>query len=178
MKNWKIFLIVLAVAVFAGLSFFMFQPKGTAEEAVCGNSICDANESCWNCGLDCGCNSKEFCSIQEKTCVKTVCGNNVCEPFESSDCCIDCKCLTAGEVCNQESKKCEIQKFNVSDEHAKNIAENYLNVQNKTATDSQNLGYGTYYGELIKIVKIETDDGIEYIGVMETGTAVNLPVMG
>ena len=173
MKIWKTLLIVLTIAVVAGVYFFMLQPKGAAGEAVCGDNICSANESCWNCGLDCSCNSNEFCSNQEKKCVKTVCGNNVCEPFESSDnCCTDCKCLAAGEVCNSESKKCELQKFNVSDEQAKSIAENYIDTQNQTTTNSQNLGYGTYYGELIKIVMIETNDSIEYVGITESGNAV------
>ncbi len=73
-----------------------------AQEAVCGNKICEAleNVSCQNdCSLT-GCGPAEDCFI------KDVCGNGVCEQGENSEnCAVDCtnnmeiKCAKCGNDC-------------------------------------------------------------------------------
>ncbi|RLI91170.1 MAG: hypothetical protein DRO89_04515 [Candidatus Altiarchaeales archaeon] len=57
--------------------------------AICGNSICEASESCENCPADCG-----SCPMG------AVCGNGVCEASESCENCpADCgECPTVGGV--------------------------------------------------------------------------------
>ncbi|MBI2675073.1 MAG: hypothetical protein HYX24_01345 [Candidatus Aenigmarchaeota archaeon] len=57
---------------------------------------------------------------------KPVCGNGVCEYFEKpDDCCIDCFCYGATEVCNKQKNRCEIKISKLSSEEAKRLIENY-----------------------------------------------------
>lgn len=77
----------------------------------CGNNVCGDKENCWDCPKDCKCLEEEYCSIEDKKCTETVCGNGKCEPFENPyNCCLDCKCTIPAELCNIETKKCELQE--------------------------------------------------------------------
>jgi hypothetical protein len=63
-------------------------------KAVCGNNICEAEESCSNCPQDCKCPNGYQC--QEGICLPTpVCGNGYCEKGETPENCPeDCKVTT------------------------------------------------------------------------------------
>jgi len=173
----KICLSILAVMVIAA-AMCVAGPGGPTGQAagICGNNACDSGENCWNCGADCACKDGQYCSSKENACVNTACGNGVCEPFEdSSNCCLDCKCHSIGQMCSQATKSCEAQDFSVSDDEAKEIAMAYFN---NTGNAADIIGFGTYYGKLVKVVRVETSDGgTEYVGVSEDEMAVILPVL-
>ena len=151
------------------------QPGGNQTQTACSNKICEDGENCWNCGADCSCGSGQYCSSTTKACTSTVCGNSICEPFEGSEnCCLDCKC-SVGQACNQATKACETQAFTVSDNRAKEIAAAHFN---GTASSTQIIGFGTFFGKLVKVVRVETTDGgIDYVGVGEDEKAETLPVL-
>ncbi len=89
----------------------------------CGNSICEASESCSSCTYDCGCPSRTKCRNEKcvtycgngvcdsdedfsacpSDCVRpVVCGDFVCMQVEESSCCTDCGC-GSGYECVQNS---------------------------------------------------------------------------
>ena len=149
-----------------------------------GNGVCDPGENCWDHPKDCICGEDEYCSKEEKKCVKPVCGNGKCEDYEDSyNCCLDCNCTIPGEVCNKETKKCEMPDINLSDNKAKELVIDYF----KNNPDYQGLKIGSinvtgtsvYDKELIKVVMIQiAEEGwYIYFGVTENGKVAELPIM-
>ncbi len=95
---------------------------------------------------------------------KPVCGNGVCEPFEKpDDCCIDCFCYGATEVCSKEKNKCEIKISKLSDEEAKRLIENYYRAAYKkgemdfemtNVTDIENYNFENKIGKRALVLGI------------------------
>jgi len=92
------------------------KPKPSIPTEVCGNGVCEGNETCENCESDCGacpavcgdgiCEGDENCSNCEIDCgaCPAVCGDGICEGDENcSNCEIDCGACPA--VCGDG--KCE-----------------------------------------------------------------------
>lgn len=86
-----------------------FMSSNSNEEAIqaankhyCGDGLCNIDETCYNCALDCGacpycgdgiCNNAETCSTCRQDCGKcpSYCGDGVCDEDEScSSCDLDC----------------------------------------------------------------------------------------
>jgi hypothetical protein len=54
-------------------------------ESICGNNVCDSNETQENCCKDCGC-PKDMSCIDNK-CISNTCGNGVCDNGENYTIC-------------------------------------------------------------------------------------------
>ena len=72
--------------------------------AVCGDNVCEGNETMENCCEDCSCNSGYVC--KNNICVTTLCGDDICEGDENkTNCCVDCGCDEGYECVNYSCKK-------------------------------------------------------------------------
>ena len=68
----------------------------------CGDYVCQENESCETCEIDCG--------------ICAECGNGICEAEEnSSNCCIDCGC-PRGKICDEAENLCIEENKTVAEE--------------------------------------------------------------
>jgi hypothetical protein len=106
------------------------EDSGNGPNNTIGNGICDSGENCWDNKADCSCKEGEYCSFEDKICLKPVCGNGKSEYFETPDnCCIDAGCYD-GEVCNKELKMCEKKEFNLSEEETKQLITDHFQKQN------------------------------------------------
>lgn len=159
--------------VFSVFGWYKFKklPK------LCGNGVCNFGENCANCEQDCKCKKGQYCSFLKKKCIKTICGNGICEPFEGQEnCCLDCKCFS-GFTCNKETKKCEEIKFKISDEKAKELVRKYFEEKGEKVKEIEILGVGSFWGEMVKKVKILTSkSGMQYLGVTEDEKILLLPL--
>ena len=55
----------------------------------CGDNMCDVQETCGGCAIDCGCEEGYFCENGDR-CIEVYCGDNICSDKESctaDDCC-------------------------------------------------------------------------------------------
>ncbi len=148
--------------------------------SVCGNSVCESDENCFDCLRDCGCEEGEYCSPEEKTCVKPTCGNGKCESYEDPyTCCLDCFCSIPGEICNEETKKCEKQEIAISDERAIELAVEYFETQGLEIKSTESLGVSSYDGKLIKKIKVQISGEVwfRYVGVTEDEEVIDLPAL-
>ncbi len=69
--------------------------------SVCGDNVCEGNETMENCCVDCACDSGYVC--KSNICVTTLCGDDVCEGDEyKTNCCIDCGCDEGYECIDYE----------------------------------------------------------------------------
>jgi len=141
-----------------------------------GDGICDVSENCWDHPKDCKCDDGEFCSIDEKVCVKPVCGNSKCEQYENQqNCCNDCKCILPGEYCNEVSNKCEIKSMELSDEDAVKYANDYFEDKGMYAENIEVTGISGYNDEPVKMVKVQVSEGyVLYVGVTESGEIIDM----
>ena len=175
-QNKKIYLILVASFLIFVLVFWWFKTEKVS--TICGNNKCEAKENCWNCGIDCKCGDKEYCSFNDKKCLKPICGNGVCEPFEGAqNCCLDCKCLSQVFTCDKETKKCELKEMKISDKRTIELVNQHYKNLGVKVKESKILGVGLAFDELIKKVKVQTSDGkIEYLGITEKEKIITLPV--
>ena len=147
---------------------------------VCGNNICELEENCYDCPKDCKCGEGEYCYSKEKKCIKPTCGDGKCEPYEDQyNCCLDCKCILPSEICNEETKKCEIQEMNISDKRVVELIIAYFKELNMEINSTEITGIGSYYEKLVKIVKVQIsgEEWFRYIGVTENGEIIELPIL-
>lgn len=131
----------------------------------CGNRVCEAGENCYDCSADCPCPDDKYCDANKKECVlKLNCGDNICSPYENPEnCCIDCGCRIKGEICNIETKICEIPKSNISDEFAIRKVREYLLELNITDEVKIRAGEDTIYnGKKGKNVYVRIGDEDDY----------------
>ncbi len=142
-----------------------------------GDGICDVSENCWDHQKDCKCDKGEFCSKEEKKCVKPECGNGKCEQYENSyTCCLDCECILPGEFCNEDTKKCETPEMKLSDEKALEIAKKYFEDKEIDAGSAVVGRVSAYNEELIKVVNVPISHGrFLSVGVTEDGRVIELP---
>lgn len=75
------------------------------------------------------------------------------------------------------TKSCELQEFAISDERVKQLAEEYFNNLGKTVESSEVVGFGVYYNETVKNVRVELSDGEQYVGINEEGEVIVLSVL-
>jgi len=96
---------------------------------VCGNNICELQEDCNSCIIDCSCNFNEFCD-DTGVCRSEACGDDICSLSEkdSKNCCQDCGC-EKGMICNKINQQCQA-KAEISEADTKKIIEDYMK-QNK-----------------------------------------------
>ena len=154
------------------------------EKEIYGNGVCDLGENCWDHPKDCKCMDAEYCSQEEKICITPVCGDGKCESYESPEnCCPDCKCAIPGEICNEETKKCEMQEMEISDARATELAvdyfENNVEYQELEMDGSEVTGVSMYDEELIKMVSIQISEGewFVYLGVTEDEKIIELNIL-
>ncbi len=147
----------------------------------CGDGICNQNENCWVCPIDCKCKENEYCDEKEKKCVKTTCGNLKCELGEHEfNCCIDCPCKDPNFYCNPETKKCELRKFEVEFNESiaieslkkyleeKNISYSHIEIIRKYY--NPNLGYGA-------LIRVDGIEGIFWFFVSSNYTVYRLDII-
>ncbi len=137
---------------------------------ICGNNICESEENCYDCPKDCKCDESEYCSSIQKECMKPVCGDGNCEPYENSgNCCLDCSCYLPEEICNEITKKCEVQEMMLIDARAIELALEYFENQNLNVISTQVLGVSYYNNKLIKevVVEIDGEEWERYVGITE-----------
>jgi len=145
----------------------------------CGNRICESNENCYDCPKDCKCGPEEYCDLETKQCVAPKCGNSKCEPFEGPDsCCLDCPCTIPGEICNEETQKCEMKKINISDDRVRELVMEYFQKQDKTVV-SMEISRVAVWGEKIgKEVRVEIkDEWMHVLLVTEKEEVIELPAV-
>ncbi len=150
------------------------------KQKVCGDSICEANENCYDCPKDCKCVGEEYCSAEEKRCIKPSCGDGSCEPYETPyNCCLDCKCSIPAEICNEKTKKCEMQEMNLSDARAVELSIEYFENQDMEVNSTKVIGVSVYNEKLIKQVKVQIsgETGFRYVGVTEEEEVIELPII-
>jgi len=114
-KIWTI--IVISIILISIITIIIFISRRTPSK-ICGDGICDEDETKSNCCIDCGCPSGYEC--RDNVCVTTTtilpttstifqpseCGNNICDEGENCyNCPKDCKC-EIGEYCSEEEEKC------------------------------------------------------------------------
>ncbi len=141
-----ILIAALVIVITAGAFIFLFPPKGEGPEPT------------------------DSPTISPSPAPKPVCGNGVCEYFEKpDDCCIDCFCYGATEVCNKQKNKCEIRISKLSDEEAKRLIENYyreaykkgeMDFELTNVTDIENYNFENKVGKRALILGIHhPEDG-------------------
>jgi len=127
-RKWLYVLLGVGIIIIVAISYFLFFKPSKPPEAVavCGNNICEIGENCYDCPADCKCNPGEYCSKEEKKCLKSICGDGICDPLEDwTTCCDDCGCVGEGEVCNKETHACEIP-MTLTDQRAEELARKYF----------------------------------------------------
>ncbi|MBR9679156.1 MAG: hypothetical protein GON13_02725 [Nanoarchaeota archaeon] len=91
--------------------------KTISEPVVCGDSVCDGNETCASCVSDCACDGNYFCNDSSQTCQLSeagVCGNDIVESGEDCDgvvspCCSGCgfsNLVYCSNLCTCENIEC------------------------------------------------------------------------
>ena len=174
--NKNQFIAIFAVILIITVVFLTFN----LTRETCGNSICRGDENCFDCPKDCKCGEGEYCYSKEKKCIKPTCGDGKCEPYEDQyNCCLDCKCILPSEICNEETKKCEIQEMNISDKRVVELIIAYFKELNMEINSTEITGIGSYYEKLVKIVKVQIsgEEWFRYIGVTENGEIIELPIL-
>ena len=177
-KTNKLWYIIIAVVILGLLSFILF--KVMTSTALCGNGVCEAEENCYDCSEDCKCEEGKYCSAEKKECVEPDCGNGVCEIFESSEnCCLDCECAIPGEICNEETKKCELQEMEISDERAKELAISYYENESLVVVSTEVIKTTVYDEKLIKQVRVQIsgEQWFRYVGVTDDEEVMELPII-
>jgi len=101
-----VFALVLLVAIFSILLNGCGQQNQT-NQSLCGNNVCETNETSLNCCVDCNCPNNYNCS--NNSCIYSLegpfCGDSVCQTNENSiNCCKDCGC--ASESYCSENNTC------------------------------------------------------------------------
>jgi hypothetical protein len=169
---WYILAVVfVAVAIVAIFFFFQKPPEA---KIICGDKVCDQTENCYDCAVDCKCNSNEYCPKETKKCTRPTCGNGKCEPFESPEnCCDDCKCTIPGEVCNQTIHICESQ-IQITDERVKQLITEFYQRQGVTVISISVTGPGEYQDKLGKQadVTIEGQRWMNHLLVTDSGEVI------
>jgi hypothetical protein len=99
--------------------------------AVCGDDVCEGNETMENCCKDCVCNAGYVC--KNNICVTTLCGDGVCEGDEYKiSCCVDCGCDVGYECVDYSCKKSGIT---VAEEKVSK-SNKFLTKQNEVLSDN------------------------------------------
>lgn len=145
---------------------------------VCGNNVCESEENCYDCPKDCKCAEGEYCSAEEKTCVKPVCGDGRCEPYENSmNCCLDCECDIRGEVCNKVTYICEMPTINLTDERINELVTSYYSNQGKTIDNleiMEEFVWENKTGRNVE-VRIQGEERLRFVLVTEEEEIIELP---
>ncbi len=99
----------------------------TPPSPVCGNSVCETNETCLSCSTDCSCSSGDCCSPSSQLagsrgCINqsTVSNNTICcnSNFTLGNCCSDANCNST-QFCSNSTctiKKADGQSCSLSSE--------------------------------------------------------------
>ena len=144
-----------------------------------GNGKCDPLENCFDNPGDCKCKSDEYCS-GSKECIKPTCGNKICEAdgMESPEnCCTDCTCVVAGQICNNVTKACETAAMNLTKEQALDAIKSYFSSQNQeidlNLTEARDIS--TYNDTMVWRVKVRLigEDFSRLFGVTESKEVVD-----
>jgi hypothetical protein len=145
---------------------------------ICGNGICGPEENCWDCPQDCKCADGEYCSSEEKRCLKPVCGNQKCEIYENSaSCCIDCPCEISYTKCNQDTRACESPATGLGDEEIKKIVADYYgkkSIPTETITPKEVFVWGGKVGRKTE-VKLAGQGALKYVLVTDAKEVIELP---
>ncbi len=187
MRKGNVWIIVgLSLLIILGIITALFVVLGDHKQetkiptkSICGDSICDESEGCYNCSIDCKCAEDEYCSPEKNKCILPVCGNGICESFEGPDsCCLDCPCTIPAEICNNESLICEIPKFPLSDENVKEIAINYSESIGFIVENTEIVNTGEYNGNVVRIIRVsyQGEEWFTTYGITEEGQVIELPV--
>jgi hypothetical protein len=147
-------------------------------KVVCGNAICESGENCWNCPEDCKCGVGEYCSSEEKRCIKPVCGNQKCEIYESSsNCCVDCPCEISYTKCNQETNACDTPSTGLGDEEIKKIVSEYYgkkSLQTERISPKDVFVWGGKVGRKTE-VKLAGQSSLKFVLVTDAKEVIELP---
>ncbi len=145
---------------------------------VCENDVCESGENCYDCPQDCKCAEGEYCSAEEKACVKPVCGDGRCEPYENSmNCCLDCECDIRGEVCNKVTHICEMPTINLTDERIRELVTSYYDNQDKTIDNleiKEEFVWENKVGRNVE-VRIQGEERLRFVLVTEEEEIIELP---
>lgn len=79
--TYILLVVVMIIFIIIFLNFFSKMGSSPNEEkqvenktkdmkAICGDGICDINEGCFSCSIDCVCISDKFCNIKSDRCEK------------------------------------------------------------------------------------------------------------
>ncbi len=144
----------------------------------CADGVCDPSENCLDCPQDCKCAAGEYCSAEEKSCVKPVCGNQKCEIYENSDnCCIDCPCEISYTKCNQETRACENPSTVLGDEEIKKIVAEYYSNKSAQVEDITLKEVFVWDGKTGRKteVKLAGQDELKFLLVTDAKEVIELP---
>jgi len=115
----KIIILVVSLIFFVSFTNFVFAQNETNESVLCGDMICDFNETlfcpsdCDNCTLDLECDDEDLCTIDKcegtpKNCVNTLKDCNDGNPATSDEC-VEGKCKnTFTTECKSGDNYCPI----------------------------------------------------------------------
>lgn len=146
---------------------------------LCGNGVCGPAENCWDCPQDCKCGEGEYCSAEQKECVKPVCGNQRCEIFENSaNCCIDCPCEISYTRCNPDTKGCESPSMALGDEDVIRIVGDHYgkrSMQVERITPQEVYVWGAKTGRKTE-VKIAGQTSLKWVLVTDAREVIELPL--
>ncbi len=146
---------------------------------VCGDGKCDASENCFDC-KDCRCEKGMRCLPTEKVCFKPVCGDGKCmSPETPYTCCIDCFCVSSGEECNTDTKKCEPIKLSITEDRARELIESHYEFEGKTVVSMNVRGPWKWNDVPILLVEVTIEDQgwPSKVGVYEDEKVEELPAM-
>ena len=175
-RKWE-YLIFLSIIIVGGLLFYRIYQK--PEKSVCGNGICEIDENCYECPIDCKCEEGQYCSPEKKECVSPLCGNGICEPFETyEDCCDDCGCLTEYEECNKTTHRCEIPKIDMSEEMVKELVSAYFEKKGMKIEEFGLISDTIYKDKPAKScgVVIKGENWPRLVVVTEDGEVIEMPL--
>jgi len=173
-----IYILIIATLIsIVAVAVVLLRPE-PAVPTVCGDGVCEQNENCYDCAVDCKCQSNEYCS-EDKKCMQPVCGNNICEIYEDqTNCCEDCPCVGELEICNKEKHSCERPTISISDERVEELARNYYTNKGKIIKEIggiKNIIYQDKHMKSIRVIIEEEEYKINYIGVTESEEVIELP---
>lgn len=136
------------------------EPTNTTPD-LSKNGICDHQENCFDNPSECRCKDNEYCSDVTKACTETSCGNKVCETDggeSEQTCCLDCTCTIPGQMCNAQTKACEVAKMNLTSDRAIEVLKAYFEASSQAVNSTEALGVYEFNQTLVQRVKVRLGD--------------------